>query len=281
MDADEHAVLRSHLNRIAAAHRVAQAGDLGGAEALVRQAVAGIEPFGAGSPELLEYALWELAKVRRARCADADAEALMRRVVGAHDARHGHLGHAQSYVAVLAAVLEATGRGAEAADLYRRLARDLNRFPLRHHPTTTPGGERGRYAWMGRLTRARWTAAALDEHAALLRRLGRTAEARRAEARAARLRAGADARKRTHARAAPGQEAVYADLRALDQEPIDEGQAVGIEWTEFRPFFREGLRVVLFDERMRVEAVLGRHDPQGAYWPARPDWSTRQDLPPP
>jgi hypothetical protein len=182
---------------------------------------------------------------------------------------------------VLAGVLEDMGRGEAAADLVRRLAYDLHRLPPNPYTEALPDGLRRRHRWMARLTRARRTAAALDEHAAILRRLGRTGEASRSAARAARIRAGADARKRVHARVAPGQEAVYADLSALDQEQIDEGQSVGIEWTEFRSFFRAGLRVVLFDERMRVEAVLGEGEPQSAHWLARPDWNTRQDLPPP
>jgi hypothetical protein len=57
----------------------------------------------------------------------------------------------------------------------------------------------------------------------------------------------------------------------------DEQERVRIHPSEVREWFRPELRVRLADTNLEVEAVLERGERQA--WLARPDWSTRRDLP--
>jgi transposase len=220
---------------------------------------------------------WHL-HVRRAQGALGEAETLLQRVARAHEERHGHLAYADLWVLPLAELLRAAGRRRAAADLYRRFVRDLAHLPFVVHPSMS-GANRRRVRWSGRLFRDARVAGVLDEYAALLAEMGRPTAARGVSVRAARLRAGVEARRRAYSRAGPDQEAVYVDFNTLGTATVAGEERVRIGSDEVRPSFRDGLRVVLFDEELRVEAVLGCDAP-GRWW-ARPDWSTLRDLPPP
>jgi hypothetical protein len=68
---------------------------------------------------------------------------------------------------------------------------------------------------------------------------------------------------------------VYVDFNTM---MLDEHERVSIHPSTVRPSFRPGLRLVLYDEELEVEAELDGNDGRG-WWLARPDWSTRRALP--
>jgi hypothetical protein len=67
---------------------------------------------------------------------------------------------------------------------------------------------------------------------------------------------------------------VYVDFNTM---MMDEQERVSIHPSTVRPSFRPGLRLVLYDEELEVEAEVEGEIGNG-WWLARPDWSTRRDL---
>jgi len=53
---------------------------------------------------------------------------------------------------------------------------------------------------------------------------------------------------------------------------------VAIEETAVQPTFAPGLKVIVYDEEMEVNATL-EYDNENTVWLARPDRSSRRDLP--
>lgn len=72
-------------------------------------------------------------------------------------------------------------------------------------------------------------------------------------------------------------ERIYVDFNTMNQDlwSKDPRVLIGRDWV--RPPSNEGLRVLIADEDLEVEATLEFDCEHNAWW-ARPDWSTRHDL---
>lgn|GEM_PF-1506719 len=75
-------------------------------------------------------------------------------------------------------------------------------------------------------------------------------------------------------------ERIYVDFNTLNQDFWSDERRVRINSRAERPNLRDGQRVVVYDEEFEVEATLEYDSKHGVWW-ARPDWSTRRDLPDP
>lgn len=75
-------------------------------------------------------------------------------------------------------------------------------------------------------------------------------------------------------------ERIYVDFNTMNQdlERTDKDRRVRIGRGGDRPLADQGLRVLIGDEDLEVEATL-ELDRERSVWWARPDWSTRHDLP--
>lgn len=71
---------------------------------------------------------------------------------------------------------------------------------------------------------------------------------------------------------------IYVDFNTMNQDIWSKDRRIRIHESQVTPQFTEGMFVVAYDETLQVQAKL-EHDEQHAVWWARPDWSTRQDLP--
>lgn len=69
---------------------------------------------------------------------------------------------------------------------------------------------------------------------------------------------------------------VYVDFNTM---MMDERERITIHPSAVRLEFRPGLRLVVYDTDLEVEAELERDHSRGS-WLAPPDWSTRRDLTP-
>lgn len=70
---------------------------------------------------------------------------------------------------------------------------------------------------------------------------------------------------------------IYVDFNTMGQDLWSKEPRVRIPRVAARPLTDDGLRVIIFDDELEVEARL-EFDPERKVWWARPDWSTRRDL---
>jgi hypothetical protein len=73
-------------------------------------------------------------------------------------------------------------------------------------------------------------------------------------------------------------ERIYVDFNTMMQDLWSEEPRVRLPDTYLERPLGSGVEVILYDEEMEVHAIL-EPDPNGRDWWARPDWSTRRDLP--
>lgn len=74
-------------------------------------------------------------------------------------------------------------------------------------------------------------------------------------------------------------ERILVDFNTMTQDegPFD-SRRVRIPKRFAEPYFREGLRVLIYDKELQAEANL-EYDGEMDMWLVLPDWSTRRDLP--
>jgi hypothetical protein len=73
-------------------------------------------------------------------------------------------------------------------------------------------------------------------------------------------------------------ERISVDFNTMNQDIWRDEPRVRINGHWERPDLQNGQIIVVYDEVFEVEAVL-EYDPEHDTWWARPDWSTRHDLP--
>jgi hypothetical protein len=71
---------------------------------------------------------------------------------------------------------------------------------------------------------------------------------------------------------------VGVDFNTMNQDIWSAERRVRIHEREVKPHWQSGMRVLLSDDTVEVEATLEFDEDHGVWW-ARPDWSTRRDLP--
>ena len=70
---------------------------------------------------------------------------------------------------------------------------------------------------------------------------------------------------------------IYVDFNTMNQDLWSRERRVRIPESAAKLELRDGMRVIIYDETLEVEATL-EYDREHNIWWARPDWPTRRDL---